>query len=309
MGRFLNVGIIQMPVSREVEENLTHIEESIDAMMRGYHKPELIVGVEGIAGGRPETILGPMTEIFSAIAKKHHIYLIPGTISEKSDELPEGIVYNSAPIFNPEGELLNVYRKMAPWRPVERRTMPGKEYVVFDIPEKETKIGVQICYDMNFPEISRNEALMGAEVLVKLTMDPDELFKINKPLHFARALENQAYFVSTNAVGMYGGNHMYGNSMVVGPEGNTIWEAGATASVATITLDLDVVTRCRQYGTLFMDHYLQHLKEFAFPMPFAENWHKAPLFKSLEAAPANIAEYERQVLAAGVGNITAENGF
>ena len=62
--------------------------------------------------------------------------------------------------------------------------------MVFDIPEKKTKVGVQICYDLNFPEISRNETLMGAEVLVKLTMDPQELYKLNEHYHYVRALEN-----------------------------------------------------------------------------------------------------------------------
>jgi predicted amidohydrolase len=300
MGRFLNVGIIQMPVSKDTSVNLSYIQKKVKDLMCAYHRPELILGVEGGIGYfTPQEIPGPITEFLGGIAREHEIYFIPGTMYEKKD----GCVYNSAPVFNPKGELIAVYRKMAPWRPAEDSATPGYEYVVFDIPEKDTKIGVQICYDLNFPEISRNETLMGAEVLVKITMDPEELYRLNKPVHYTRALENQAFLVSTNGVGSFGGTNLYGNSLVINPEGQLLWEAGANETVATVTLDLDLVSRSREYGTIFMDHYLQHLREYAFPMPYAGNLSEAPLYKKLPQTPVNVAEYETQVLGVGLLNI------
>ncbi len=310
MGRYLNVGIIQMTVSMDTAENLAYIEKKVDEIMAGYHKPELVVGVECISAFTPEYIPGPMTEFFGSIAKKHGIYFIPGSMYEFSDELTDGFCYNSAPIFNPKGELIDVYRKMAPWRPAEDMAAPGNRYVVFDIPEKQTKVGVQICYDLNFPEISRNEALMGAEVLVKLTMDPEELYSLNKHVHYARALENQAYLVSTNGVGFFHGTQLYGNSLIINPEGQLLWEAGPVDTVCTVTLDLDLVSRCRQHGTIFMDHYMQHLREYSFPMPYAQNVSKAPLFETLPPAPKNVKEYEEMVKEVGVcqiGNLNEDN--
>lgn len=303
MGRFLNVGIIQMPVSQDTAVNLQYIEDKLAMLMSGYHKPELVVGVECMDCFTPEYIPGPMTEYFSGLAKKYGIYFIPGTMNERHDDLPEGKFYNTAPIFNPEGKLVDIYRKMAPWRPSEDCTVPGDRYVVFDIPEKNTKIGVQICYDLNFPEISRNETLMGAEVLVKITMDPQELYLLNKPVHFARALENQCYLVSTNGVGFFNNVHLYGNSLVVSPEGNLLWEAGQEATIATVTLDLDLVKRSREYGTMFVDHYLQHLRDYRLPMPFADDITKAPLFESLRRTPENTVEYEADVKTVGVCEI------
>lgn len=303
MGRFLNVGIIQMPVSSDTAVNLKYIEDKVADLMSGYHKPELVLGVECIECFTPESIPGPMTEYFGKIAKKYGIYFIPGTMFEKSEDLPEGICYNSAPVFNPKGELVDVYRKMAPWRPAEELTMPGNKYVVFDIPEKQTKVGVQICYDLNFPEISRNETLMGAEVLVKLTMDPQELYGLNKYVHYARALENQAYLVSTNGVGHFGSTHLYGNSLVIDPQGQMLWEAGQEACVATVTLDLDLVKRCREYGTMFLDHYIQHLRDYNFPMPYGDDVTKAPLFQTLRKTPAKIDDYEADVKPVGVCEI------
>ena len=283
MARFLNIGIIQMAMgSKEKhEETLRYIEEKVDGLMGSYRHPELIIGVE-LPTFHIEKIPGPMSEFFGGIAKKHGIYFIPGTFLEASDELPEGQSYNTAPIFNPQGELIDIYRKMAPYRPGEP-SVPGKKYVVFDIPEKQAKIGVQICYDLNFPEISRNEALMGAEVLVKLTADPYELIHINKTLHYARAIDNQCYLVSTNVAGSSGGATLYGNSMIVDPEGKLVWEAGETECAACITIDLDVCTRARQYGSLFCDHYMQHLRSYNFPMPYAGRIGEAPLYRNMPA--------------------------
>lgn len=295
MGRFLNVGIIQMPTVKDTAVNYEYLEEKVDLLMQSYHKPDLVVGVECISAFTPEHIPGPATEFFSRIAKKHHIYFIPGTIYELDDSLPEGRFYNTAVVFNPEGELIGKYHKMAPWRPGEDAAEPGRDYLVFDIPERQTKVGVQICYDMNYPEISRNETLMGAEVLVKLTMDPQELFKLNQHIHYARALENQAYLVSTNGTGFFGGSHLYGHSHVISPEGNCIWEAEQVDTFATVTLDLDLVSRCRKYGTNFMDHYLKHVFEYNFPMPYADDFRKAPLFKELGFAPGNANEYDENI--------------
>lgn len=310
MGRLLNVGILQIPCTKDTAENLAYIEEKTEKLMQGHHKPDLVVGVECISAFTPDTIPGAMTDYFASIAKKHHIYFIPGTIYEIDESLPEGKFYNTAVVFNPEGELIGKYSKMAPWRPAEDAAEPGRNYLVFDIPERDTKVGVQICYDLNFPEISRNETLMGAEVLVKLTMDPQELFKINQHIHYARALENQAYLVCTNGTGYFGGTHLYGHSQVITPEGNCLWEAEQEDTICVVTLDLDLVTKCRNYGTIYMDHYMKHLFEYNFPMPYADDFRKAPLFEKLGTAPRNADEYDanmREVEGTPIGRRAEED--
>ena len=192
---------------------------------------------------------------------------------------------------------------MVPWRPVEDMVEPGNRYVVFDIPEKRTKIGVQICYDLNFPEISRNEALMGAEVLLKLTLDPQELYLLNRPIHFARALENQTFLVSTNGVGFHHSTHLYGHSMVIDPQGNLLWEAGERESAAVITLDLDLVEQCRVYGTMGIEHYIQHVRDYNLPMPFTGHIEQAPLFQTLSKVPKTLKEYQKEMKIKGISEI------
>lgn len=300
MSRYLNVGLIQMAAKEDTAESLALLETALEKIMSGYHRPELVVGVECIQCYTPEPIPGPTSDYFASLAKKYGIYFIPGTVYEYSEELPEGMSYNSAPVYSPQGELIDVYRKIAPWYPSEEFAYPGNRYVVFDIPEKQTKVGIQICYDLNFPEISRNQMLMGAEVLVKLTMDPQELYDLNKHVHYTRALENQAFLVSTNCVGQYGGFQMYGHSQVISPEGHLLWEGEQEEAIATITLNLDEVSVCREYGSKFMDHYVQHLKLFNPPMPFAGDISKAPVYSSLPDAEKTVDEYQKKLEKDGI---------
>jgi len=280
-----------MPITTNIQENMAYLEDAVERIMLNPRKPDLVVGCESVAMDLGEPIPGPQTDKWAGIAKKHGIYFIPGSMGEWAEGLaPEGPYYNTAPVFGPDGKLLCAYRKMAPYRPLEDG-VPGNTYCVFEIPERKTVIGLQICYDLNFPEISRNLTLLGAEVLVKITLDPSELYSINKHLHYARAVENQAYLVSVNATGPFMANLSYGNSMVVDPEGRLVWEAGENPCNAVITLGLDEVTRARVYGSFHMDHYLQHLRDYDFPAPYAGRIAEAPVFKSIGKTSQDISLY------------------
>ncbi len=190
--RLLNVGVIQQELSPDSKLNLERLPHLVDLVMLKPNIPDLVVGVEYLTDDNfPLDTTGSDMNVFREIAKKHKIYFLPGAFIEKSIESGKEIFYNTAPVFNPKGEMIGKYRKMAPWRPSEPST-PGESYLVFDIPEKDTKVGVQICYDINFPEISRNLTLMGSEVLIKVTMDPEELKIINSTYPITRALEKSS---------------------------------------------------------------------------------------------------------------------
>lgn len=303
MGRFLNIGMMQMPIDTERKRNLELISRNVDHLMSGYLEPEMIIGVEcGINIFKPEPIPGPSTEFLQEIARKYHIYFIPGTIAESRIGNENGRYYNSAPIIDPDGNLLAVYRKIAPWYPSED-SVPGDEYTVFDIPQKKTRIGVEICYDMNFPEISRNLTLMGAEVIVKLAADPERLFEPYRHMTSVRALENQVYFVSTNGTGNFMGSSLYGHSSICDPEGAKIWEAGREPCCCTVTLDLERVITTRECGAFFMDQNLNLLRQLNLPMPFADDIGKAPVFNGLDLPATSVKAFQRKLKKFGVGTI------
>lgn len=282
--RLLNVGIIQMPISIDCKSNLSYIEESVEAMMGWMNRPDLILGVElGISPEEAESIPGPATDFLCNLAKKHKVYLLPGTLKEKPEKDCGNKFYNTCPIIDPSGKMIAKYAKMVPWLgSAEGGTLPGTEYIVFDIPEKETKIGVQICLDGDFPEISRTEVLMGAEVLVQISMDPDSIPNEYRLIRQARAIENQVYYVYTNGVGNFLDMTLVGNSLIADPEGKIIYEAGRTPSNSVITLDLDAVTRAREMGNWNQVKLLKHLYHSGINQPYAEKVKEAPLFKDCD---------------------------
>lgn len=187
-----------------------------------------------------EPLDGPRAKHLAAIAGDLGVWLLPGTLCESA---PDGQMYNTAAVFSPDGELVAAYRKCFPWRPYEPY-QPGHEFVVFDIPEVG-RIGLSICYDAWFPEVARQLAWLGAEMIVNPTRTttsdrPQELV-----LARAHAIANQVYVASVNVSGPTG----LGQSMIADPEGRPRVLGGSGPEVLTDVVDFDDVARVRRYGT------------------------------------------------------------
>ncbi len=118
---------------------------------------------------------------------------------ERDETLPEGQYYNTCPVFGPSGEMLAAYRKKAPFWPVEPNMPSGDDdYCIIEIPEKDMKIGVLVCYDQLFPEISRTLPLKGAEMIVCPAADPMEFDPISEVVPRTRTLETELYIIRTS---------------------------------------------------------------------------------------------------------------
>jgi predicted amidohydrolase len=152
-----------------------------------------------------------------------------------------GFVYNSSILINSDGEIAGVYHKTHPF-PLERRegggwTEAGSFAEVFDT--KLGKIGMIICYDGDFPELSRLLALKGAEIIVR----PSALmrsFDIWDLTTRARAYDNYVYMVAVNAVGTdASGAYYFGHSMIVDPTAWKLALARGTEEIVSATLDPD----------------------------------------------------------------------
>lgn len=288
--RFLNVSIMQQPVRQNLWENLKAIEESVDNLMQGYVRPELIVGVEfGICRAEPIPMEHEAIRRLGDLAKKHGIYLIPGTLAEKSDELPEGEFYNTCPVFGPDGRLIEAYRKKVPFKPGEPSSPSGDDaYCIFTIEEKQITVGVQICYDQFFPEIARTLALKGAELIVCPSQDPLEYRHIPEILPRARALENELYYIWTCGTGQFGSGTCCGNSVIVDPEGQIVIQCPEIPALVTKTLDFDQVTMKRMCGR---DQHLNSLRYFNVKYPFAGQIEHAPVYEMMGELTKNKEEY------------------
>jgi formamidase len=230
-----------------------------------YH--ELVVPglVQFVSTERPDTwkqnaeaIPGPLTDRLCALARKTGQWLVPGSMYEKDDDQ----IYNTALVISPQGEIVAKYRKMFPWLPYENGTAVGDQFCVFDIPDVG-HFGLLICYDTWFPEVSRTLAWMGAEVILQPTMTPTSDRELELILCRANAISNQAYFVSVNGVGPWGG----GRSLIVDPDGRILQVAGNNQTIMTEMIDLDHTTRTREYGTLGLAQSLKQLRDSGHKFP------------------------------------------
>ncbi|MBI3151411.1 MAG: carbon-nitrogen hydrolase family protein [Chloroflexi bacterium] len=212
--------------------------------------------------GNAEAIPGPLTERLQALARKTGQWLVPGSMWELDGDK----LYNTALVISPLGEIVAKYRKMFPWLPYEAGTTPGDQFCVFDIPDVG-RFGLCICYDMWFPEVSRQLAWMGAEVIIQPTLTPTSDRELELVMARANALFNQCFFVSINGIGEWGG----GRSTIINPDGRILQEASTNQTFMTELLDLDHTTRTREYGTLGLGQTLKQLRDSGHKFPLYED--------------------------------------
>ncbi len=152
-----------------------------------------------------------------------------------------GVVYNSAILIGPGGQIIGVYDKTHPF-PLERRerggwVTRGSRADVFETSLGD--IGMIICYDGDFPELSRLLAVKGAEVIVR----PAALlrsFDIWYITNAARAYDNHVYVLATNSVGPdAGGSYYFGHSMIVNPIAWRLAQARGGEEIIAGKLDPD----------------------------------------------------------------------
>lgn len=252
--RLLSIAALQTsPVAGDPEATLRRMGERVArvrevvphvqlVMFPELHLPALPPPLEPHESPRALAVdvPGPLTDELAGIARANGVWLVPGSVYERGEE---GRVHNTALVFSPEGELVASYRKVFPWQPHES-SAPGDSFVAFDVPDVG-RFGLSICYDGSFPETCRELARMGAEVVLQVSLTttsdrPQELVMAR-----ANAIFNQLYVVSLNAGSPAG----LGRSLIVDPEGLVRLQAGAGEELLTDVLDLDAVTRVREYGT------------------------------------------------------------
>ena len=132
-----------------------------------------------------EAVPGPTTDYFGQLAASHNLHIVLSLY-----ERDRHLVYNTAVLVGPDGKLIGKYRKVClPHGEVENGVAPGEGYPVFDT--KLGKVGLMVCYDGFFPEVARELANRGAEIIAW------PVWGCNPRLATARACENHVYVVSS----------------------------------------------------------------------------------------------------------------
>jgi predicted amidohydrolase len=268
MARTLPVAVVQDP-PLPVADSVGRLAEHAERLLARFPQTKLVTYPElhlfGVSSEQEmrdsaEPIDGPRVKALGELAGDLGIWLLPGSLCE-SDASAPGAVFNTAMAFSPQGRLAASYRKIFPWRPYEI-FRPGGQFVVFDVPDVG-RLGFSICYDAWFPEVSRQLAWLGAEVIINPVQTTTSDRAQELVLARANAIVNQVFVVSVNAAAPLG----VGRSLIVDPEGRVRVEADdPSPAVLTDVLDLDEVTRVRQFGTAGLNRMWDQFTEADAPL-------------------------------------------
>jgi len=257
--------------------NLAGMIELVEKTLARFPWVEMIVFGElcahGVHTGRAEPMPGPTERQFAAVARQHNIWLIPGSIYEAA----EGRVYNTAPVINPDGDIVVRHRKLYPFLPYETGVASGTQHTLFDVPGVG-RFGLSICYDMWFPETTRALVWNGAEVILHPSLTNTIDRNLELAICRASAGTNQCYFLDINNTASLGN----GQSIVVGPEGDVIHLAGMVEEIVPVVVDLDRVRRTRREGLLGLGQVLKSFRDGDVPYAHhAPDGRKSPALAAL----------------------------
>ncbi|HEY6045149.1 MAG TPA: carbon-nitrogen hydrolase family protein, partial [Pyrinomonadaceae bacterium] len=163
-----------------------------------------------------ESLDGPSAEAIVRVCNQTGTHAAVGFI-----ESDAGRFYNSVMLVGPEG-VVGTYRKThLPFLGVDRFLSPGdRPFRIFELPFG--KIGLNICYDISFPEPSRVLKLLGAELIVLVTNWPPGAWRSAEFVVNTRAMENHLFYAACNRVGTERGWQFIGRSKVADCNGDTL---------------------------------------------------------------------------------------
>ena len=253
----IHIASVQLAQKATKEATYAHIRALVDAIPDGA--ADLIMLPEMWNGpyeakrfpSFAEVEGGPSWQFLSALAKEKRVYLCGGSIAEREDER----VYNTSYVFDPQGRMVAKHRKMHLFdidvaggqRFFESETLSaGSLVTVFDTPF--CKMGLCICYDFRFPELSRLMVDAGAEVILV----PAAFNMTTGPAHWellfrSRAVDHQVYTVGTAPARDPNASYQsWGHSIVCSPWGDVLMQMDAAEDVRITTLDLSRLQQVRR---------------------------------------------------------------
>ena len=200
-----------------------------------------------------EPIHKQTTDRLAALAVELRAYLVGGSLLEAVPG--ESKVYNTCPVFDPQGGLLATYRKMHLFDvdipdhvAVRESTTRLRGGQAVTVPTELGTLGLSVCYDLRFPELYRTLSAAGAEIVCV----PSAFTFATGAAHWeillrARAIENQVYLIAPNQIGRSASGVMdFGHSLIVDPWGTPLARASNQEAAILAEVDLDYLARVRR---------------------------------------------------------------
>ncbi len=238
-----------------VAENLTALDEAAGrAAAQGAGllvAPELFL--TGYAIGDDiarlaEAADGPSATAIAEIAVRHRVGVVYGYPEREGD-----VVFNSAQLIGPDGARLANYRKTHLFGCFERDAFTPGEQPVVQAELGGVRVGLMICYDVEFPENVRAHGLAGTDLLVVPTAQMHPFQFVAESVIPVRAFENQMYVAYVNRVGPEGEFEFVGLSTLAGPDGVARARAGRGTELVVGDVDPDFLRASRETNPYLRD--------------------------------------------------------
>jgi len=256
--RKFKAGVCQMLVTGQKDDNLAKARSMIrEAAANGseivvlpemfncpYNSRLFPQYAESFPGGKTFKML-------SEAAAAEGIYLVGGSLPEREN----GNIFNTSFVFGPQGEFLAKHQKIHLFDVDlpdglsfhESKTL-ARGKVITVVKTAVANLGVAICYDIRFPELSRLMVLMGADVIVL----PASFNMNTGPAHWelllrTRAVDNQVFVIGAATARDTSASYVsYGNSAIVGPWGDIIARADEKETIIYADIDPGEIDKIRE---------------------------------------------------------------
>ena len=277
--REIKIGLLQQHNVASREDNMQRLREGVTRLaqkgaqlvvLQELHNSLYFCQTEDVRNfDLAETIPGPSTEFFGALAKQLGVVIVTSLFERRAP----GLYHNTAVVMERDGTIAGKYRKMhIPDDPAyyEKFYFTPGDIGFQPIDTSVGRLGVLVCWDQWYPEAARMMALAGAELLIYPTAigyessdTPEEQQRQREAwttVQRGHAVANGLPVVAVNRVGHESdpsgqtrGIQFWGSSFVAGPQGELLFSAGQEEEEALVSIDLDHSEQVRRWWPFLRD--------------------------------------------------------
>jgi predicted amidohydrolase len=255
MQETLNLALWQTPYLGTPAQSLARLDTiAAQAQAQGADLllcPEMGLSGYAIGADRVATLAqpadGPLAQAVGAIAQRHGIAIVYGYPERHPNG---GKPFNAAQAIGPQGQCLGRYRKTHLYGELDHTQFSAGDAASSVFAWRGWRLGLLICYDVEFPEAVRGLALQGADAVLVPTANMVGFDEVSTLLVPARACENRLYLAYANACGAEGDTSYRGLSTAADARGAVLAQAGRTEALMLVPLQRAALLGARQHGYL-----------------------------------------------------------